>query len=143
MNTAVATAPAARAPAVAMPPVQLGFLDPPAEPPALRVAVSGTLERQAEVRISTDGRAHLVIVVVQRRGGLPFVAMYHDSEAGRTALERLAAHLIPGALVLLRGTGLALTRRHGADTIELRHCDSVSLLELHAQIKDADAPPLP
>lgn len=77
MNTAVATAPAARAPAVAMPPVQLGFLDPPAEPPALRLAISGMLERQAELRISTDGQPHLVIVVVQPRSGLPFVATYH------------------------------------------------------------------
>jgi hypothetical protein len=140
MNTAVATAPAARAPKASAPPVQLGFLDPPAEPPHLRVAITGMLVRHAELRISADGRPHLVIVVVQPKGGLPFVAMYHDSEAERTALEHLAAHLIPGAVVLLRGAGLALTRNHGADAIELRHCDSVSLVSFTAPPEEVHAP---
>lgn len=120
MNAAVIERPAPHSP------VQLGFLDAPAEAPRLRLAVIGMLYRPAEVRISGDGRIHLFVEVVQPKGGLPFIAMCHADADARPELERLAAHLQAGVAVLIRGETLALTHHHGADALELKRCNSIS-----------------
>lgn len=121
MNAAVVDRPAA--------PVQLGFLDTPAEPPHLRLAIMGMLARQPEVRLSGDRRAHLFVEVLQPKGGLPVVAMLHASADDRIELEQRAAGFLAGTAVLLRGAGLVLTTHRGLDVLELRRCDSVSAVE--------------
>lgn len=122
----------AERPAPPAAPVQLGFLDAPAEPPRIRLAIIGMLTRQPEVRVSGDRRVHLFVEVMQPKGGLPIVTMLHADETERPALEHHAARLLPGSAVLLRGQGLALTRHHGLDAIELRRCASVSPIEFTA-----------
>lgn len=110
-------------------PVQLGFLDAPAEPPALRLAVMGVLHRHAEVRVSGDGGVHLYLQVRQAAGGLPFVAMHHAPAECRPELERLAAGLVAGTAVLLRGAGIGLTHHQGHEALELLRCDSVNPID--------------
>lgn len=124
-------------------PQQLGFLDEPAEPPHLRVAVMGVVERQAEVRISSDGRVHLVVQVIQPKGGPPFVAMHHEPGDARPQLEHLAARLTPGTAVLLRGAGLTLAHHHGVDALQLVRCDSVNEIEFPTLTTTAAAPATP
>lgn len=116
-------------PATTNTPVQLGFLDAPTEPPALRVAVIGVLQRQAEVRISGDGRCHVYVQVLQAGNGPPFVAMHHMPAECRPELERLCAALLPGTAVLLRGEGLAITHHQGREAFELLRCESVNPIE--------------
>lgn len=107
-------------------PIQLGFLDAPAEPPHLRVAVIGMLARQPEVRISGDRRVHLFVEVLQPKSDLAVVGMLHASADERIDLEQRAAGFLAGTAVMLRGIGLVLTTHRGLDVLELRRCDSVS-----------------
>lgn len=105
---AIAQRPAAAAPA------QLALEGLPAPQLACRVAIVGHLQRRGELRVSTDGRAHVVVQVLQPRDGLAFVAMFHEHEgASRADLERLAAHMHAGTAVVVIGHGLQLEHTHG------------------------------
>ena len=108
------------------PPLQLAFLDAPEQPPEMRLAVMGVLQKHSEVRVSTDGGAHLFVQVVQPHGGLPFVAVYHAPADQRPELERLHADLGVGVAVLLRGRRIELTAHHGEQVLQLHECGSVS-----------------
>lgn len=97
----------------------------------LLVACSGVV-KHAEVRVSTDNRPHLVVRVLQPRGGLPFVAMYHGEPGTTPELERMVQRLLrPGAIALLRGRGLRLSPyARGEMALHLVDCMSVSELEV-------------
>lgn len=110
-------------------PEQLGFLPAVNEPPLPRLSVVGALERHGEIHISTDGRIHLVVRVMQPKGSLPFVTMWHVGADERHAMEQLAAQLVAGAPVLIRGAGLQVDVDHGTEVLRIRRCDSVSRVE--------------
>lgn len=110
-------------------PQQLGLegLPPAPEVVAPGIAVRGQLERHAEVRTSTDGLAHLVIQVLQPKGALPFVAVWHAKTTDQASELRLRApHLHRGAPVVLVGSGLVLGRcDDDHDALLIQRCESV------------------
>lgn len=123
------TAAIAHRPAPAAAPVQLGLAGLPPPDPGLRVAIVGHLQRRGELRVSTDGRAHLVVQVLQPRDGLAFVAVYHQGtgdEITRADLEHLSERLQPGTAVVVTGSGLALDQHDGHHVLRVLHCNSVS-----------------
>lgn len=127
MTAALAPAPSRTAPA----PAQLALDGLPPTEPGLRMALVGHLQRRGELRISTDGRAHLVVQVLQPRDGLAFVAVYHGGAGDDTAradLEHLAEGLLPGAVVLLTGHGLALGAHEGEQVLRVLRCTGLSLV---------------
>lgn len=114
--------------AIERPPAQLG-LEGLAPAPLLqhvKLSLVGVLQRHAEVRIATDGSAHLVVQVLQAKDGLPFVAVHHRPAEHRSDLEHLAAGMTPGTGVLLVGRGIELDNKHGHQVLRLVHCDRVS-----------------
>jgi hypothetical protein len=95
----------------------------------VRIAIAGLLDRRAEVRISTDGLAHLVVQVMQPKSGLPFVAIWHakDSRAAGD-LHLFAQHMVAGLPVTLIGVGLVLGQcDRDQDALLLQRCDAVQV----------------
>jgi len=130
------TAATATRPAPAAPQLPLEGL-----PPALdqaRVAIVGYLQRQGELRTSTDGRAHLVVQVLQPRDGLAFVAVYH-APAGepRADIEFLAARLKPGTSVVITGNGLELERLGDHQVLRVLKCDRLCVARPELFFADA------
>lgn len=107
-------------------PQQLAFLDPADAPPLPRLAILGRIERLGEVRIGTDGSAHLVVEVLQPGDGLPFMAVMHVPASERSMLEARARRLIPGIFVMVVGRGLEVTDHRGREVLFLKQCDSVT-----------------
>lgn len=110
-------------------PAQLALDGLPPPEPGLRLAIVGHLQRRGELRISTDGRAHLVVQVLQPRDGLAFVAVWHQpagDEFTRADLEHLAKEMLPGAVVVLTGHGLVLDLHEGHQVLRLVRCTAVS-----------------
>ena len=132
-----ATAPHVDRPATAgqrppVPPAQLGLAGVPAAEPGIRVAIVGHLQRRAELRISTDGRAHLTVQVLQPRDGLPFVAMQHEQaepSVTRADLEHLARTLQPGTAVIVTGQGLQLAEHEGERVLRLLRCNGLCVAD--------------
>lgn len=118
-------------------PEQLGFLPPVEEPhhqgagaDVLAVAVGGPV-KHAEVRISTDGRPHLTVAILQPKDALPFVATYHGDTPNLWHLRAMEQRLLrPGALALLRGEGLQLKPYAGAPALHLVRCTAVAELDV-------------
>ena len=127
MSAAVVIAEAPRAPAA---PAQLGLAGVPEAEPGLRVAIVGHLQRRGELRISTDGRAHLTVQVLQPRDGLAFVAVQHE-QAGTTRadLEHLARTLQPGTVVVVTGHGLQLAEHEGEHVLRVLRCNGLCLAD--------------
>lgn len=134
MSTAVATAP----PRIEQAPLQLDML--PADGPAhtaqapdlasLQLACTGPV-KLAEVRISNNGAPHLTVVVLQPRGGIPFVATLHGDVGNEPWFEHLASQLLrPGAIALLRGEGLCFKPHAGEPALQLLHCNHIGLIEI-------------
>lgn len=128
----IATAPGAvaavAAPHPPLPPQQLGLAGLPPAEPEVRVAIVGHLQRRGELRISTDGRAHLTVQVLQPGDDLPFVAMRHERDgATRDDLEHLARALLPGTVVVLTGHGLRLGEHEGEQVLRILRCNALSL----------------
>jgi hypothetical protein len=94
-----------------------------------RLVVDGQLERQAEVRVSPDGRTHLIVQVLQPRRGLPFVAMWHaKSPADAGDLRHYAPLLRAGAPITVIGCGLVLGLcDDGHDALLFQRCDAVQV----------------
>lgn len=93
----------------------------------VRMAICGLLDRRAEVRLSTDGLAHLVVQVMQPKGGLPFVAIWHAKDARCAGdLHLFAQHMVVGLPVTLIGVGLVLGQCDlDKDALLLQRCDAV------------------
>lgn len=118
---ALAAEPAA---AVAAPPAQLGLAGVPPPVYDLRIAIVGHLVHAAELRISSDGRAHIVALVHQAAAGLPFLAVHHDAwPVDRGELERRVAPMQRDSVVLVTGHGLQLATHLGDQVLRVLRCD--------------------
>ena len=110
-------------------PARIASTGPAADVCDLQVAASG-LVRHAEVRTSSDGRAHLTVQVLQAQNSVPFVAVFHGGPGDQLPLQRLAEQLLrPGAIALLRGEGLDLRPHGGEACLHLKRCRAVALID--------------
>lgn len=105
---------------------QLPLIPQPAREP-VRFSLWGELTRQAEVRISTDGSAHLVVQVLQGKDALPFVAIRHAPAHSLGEIQQLADRMRPGVAIVVIGRGLQLTSIDGAHAVSPRICDAIHL----------------
>ena len=119
--------PSAAAAAVAPAQLPLNGLPPPVH--LLRVAIVGHLVRQGELRISADGRTHLVVQVLQPGDGLAFVAIYHalPGEEARADIERMAEQMQPGTAVVVVGHGIKPDQHHGHPVLSVLRCTALCL----------------
>lgn len=128
MSASAATAHRPATKAAAAPPAQLALEGLPTPLAQVRVAVVGYLKRHAELRVSTDGRSHLAVQVLQPHDGLSFVAIFHaDAGEPRADLEHLAGQMHPGTAVVITGNGLQLELYEGHQVLRILKCDGLGI----------------
>jgi len=107
----------------------------------LQVACSGYV-KYAEVRISTDGRVHLTVQLLQPHDGAPIVTIFHG-EPGRVGeFEALRDRLlVPRTCAMLRGERLDPHQKwRGNDVVLLVRCSGVHTLGFMPERRGAELP---
>lgn len=96
----------------------------------LRCAVVGVLQKHAEVRVSVNGAAHLIVQVLQPKGGLTFVAVHHVDADHADDLRHRADAMHQGTGVLMLGTGIALANHEGNAVVKMLRTEDVRSIDL-------------
>ncbi len=104
--------------------------------PTLKLSVVGQLLRPAEVRTSTDGSAHIHLLVLQPQDALAFLAVFHAAPEQRELFTRIAQQLTAGSGVLLLGRGITFAKHDGKGVLRLVQCDGFAPADLTEFLTD-------